>query len=158
MPKNKSIFAVNTSISRGEIKFNIPPPTQFHLWWCQACGHGSLVSKFTNKDFLSRVLKRKSKFSLPMTILLNHSDCDGSWNVDECVHLKMELQEIKQIFINEPPDLSIIELKQDIFKFYGVKPENLFECFIDSDCEFLIDRLIQLCDLAIQENRPIIFQ
>ena len=85
-----------------------------------------LVSKFTNKDFLSRVLKRKSKFSLPMTTLL--------------------------------PDLSIIELKQDIFKFYGVKPENLFECFIDSDCEFLIDRLIQLCDLAIQENRPIIFQ
>lgn len=117
-----------------------------------------LVSKFTNKDFLSRVLKRKSKFSLPMTTLLNHSDCDGSWNVDECVHLKMELQEIKQIFINEPPDLSIIELKQDIFKFYGVKPKNLFECFIDSDCEFLIDRLIQLCDLAIQENRPIIFQ
>lgn len=117
-----------------------------------------LVSKFTNKDFLSRVLKRKSKFSLPMTTLLNHSDCDGSWNVDECVHLKMELQEIKQIFINEPPDLSIIELKQNIFKFYGVKPENLFECFIDSDCEFLIDRLIQLCDLAIQENRPIIFQ
>ena len=110
------------------------------------------------RDFLSRVLKRKSKFSLPMTTLLNHSDCDGSWNVDECVHLKMELQEIKQIFINEPPDLSIIELKQDIFKFYGVKPENLFECFIDSDCEFLIDRLIQLCDLAIQENRPIIFQ
>ena len=94
-----------------------------------------LVSKFTNKDFLSRVLKRKSKFSLPMTTLLNHSDCDGSWNVDECVHLKMELQEIKQIFINEPSDLSIIELKQDIFKFYGVKP-----------------------DLAIQENRPIVFQ
>ena len=86
-----------------------------------------LVSKFTNKDFLSRVLKRKSKFSLPMTTLLNHSDCDGSWNVDECVHLKMELQEIKQIFINEPPDLSIIELKQDIFKFNGVKPENLFD-------------------------------
>ena len=117
-----------------------------------------LVFKFTNKDFLSRVLKRKSKSSLPMTTLLNHSDCDGSWNVDECVHLKMELQEIKQIFINEPPDLSIIELKQDIFKFNGVKPENLFECFIDSDCEFLIDRLIQLCDLAIQENRSIMFQ
>ncbi len=95
---------------------------------------------------------------MPMTTLLNHSDCDGSWKVDECVQLKMELQEIKQIFINEPPDLSIIELKQDIVKFYGVKPENLFECFIDSDCEFLIDRLIKLCNLAIQENRPIIFQ
>ena len=64
----------------------------------------------------------------------------------------------EQVFMNEPPDLSIIELKQDIFKLYGIKPENLFECFIDSDCEFLIDRLIGLCDLAIQENRPIMFQ
>lgn len=93
-----------------------------------------------------------------MTTLLNHSDCDGSWSTDECVQLKLELQEIKQVFTNEPPDFSIIELKQDFFKFYGIKPENLFECFIDSDCEFLIDRLIDLCDLAIQMNKPIMFQ
>ena len=93
-----------------------------------------------------------------MTTLRKQSDCDGSWNVYECVQLKMELQEIKQVFMNEPPDLSIIKLKQDIFKFYGIKPENLFECFIDSDCEFLIDRLLELCDLAIQENRSIMFQ
>ena len=60
--------------------------------------------------------------------------------------------------MNEPPDLSIIELKQDIFKLYGIKPEYLFECFIDSDCEFQIGRLIGLCDLAIQENRSMMFQ
>lgn len=118
----------------------------------------NLISKYTNKGLGSKILKRKSKFTIPMTTLLNHSDCDGSWNGDECVQLKMELQEIKQVFMNEPPDLSIIELKQDIFKFYVIKPENLFECFIDSDCEFLIDRLIGLCDLAIQENRSIMFQ
>ena len=117
-----------------------------------------LISKYINKGFVSKVFKRKSKFSLPMTTLLNHSDCDGSWSVDECAQLKLELQEIKQVFTNEPPDLSIVELKQDIFKFYGIKPENLFECFIDSDCEFLIDRLIGLCYLAIQMNRPIMFQ
>ena len=118
----------------------------------------NLISKYTNNGLNSKIFKRKSKFTLPMTTLLNHSDCDGSWSVDECVQLKMELQEIKLVFMNEPPDLSIIELKQDIFKFYGIKPENVFECFIDSDCEFLIDRLIGLCDLAIQENRPIMFQ
>ena len=116
------------------------------------------ISKYIHKGFVSKVFKRKSKFSLPMTTLLNHSDCDGSWSVDECARLKLELQEIKQVFTNEPLDLSIIELKQDIFKFYGIKPENLFECFIDSDCEFLIDRLIELCDLAIQMNKPIMFQ
>ena len=118
----------------------------------------STISQYTNKGLVSRVFKRKSKFSLPMTTLLNHSDCDGSWSADECVQLKLELQEIKQVFTNEPPNFSIIELKQDIFKFYGIKPENLFECFIDSDCEFLIDRLIDLCDLAIQMNKPIMFQ
>lgn len=118
----------------------------------------SLVSKYTNKGLVSKILKRKNRFTLPMTTLLNHSDCDGSWNVDECVQLKSELEEIKQVFAEEPPDLSIIELKQDIFKFYGIKPENLFECFIDTDCEYLIDRLIELCNLAIKENRPIMFQ
>ena len=49
-------------------------------------------------------------------------------------------------------------LASKVLKFYVIKPENLFECFIDSDCEFLIDRLIGLCDLAIQENRSIMFQ
>ena len=104
----------------------------------------STISQYTNKGLVSRAFKRKSKFSLP--------------SADECVQLKLELQEIKQVFTNEPPNFSIIELKQDIFKFYGIKPENLFECFIDSDCEFLIDRLIDLCDLAIQMNKPIMFQ
>ncbi len=118
----------------------------------------TLISKHTNKGLVSKVLRRKSKFSLPMTTLLNHSDCNGSWSVDECAQLKLELQEIKEVFTNEPPDLSIVALKQDIFKFYGIKPESLFECFIDSDCEFLIDRLIGLCDLAIQRNKPIMFQ
>lgn len=116
------------------------------------------VSKFTSKGVVAKLLGRKNKFALPMTTLLNHSDCDGSWSVDECGQLKKELEEIKQTFMKEPPDFSIIELKQDIFKFYGIKPDNLFECFVDSDCEFLIDRLIELCNLAIQNNRPIMFQ
>lgn len=93
-----------------------------------------------------------------MPTLLHHPDCDGSWNVDECVQLKKELEEIKEVFIKEPVSPSIIALKQDIFKFYGIQPQNLFECFIDSDCEFLIDRLIGLCNCAIEKNQPIMFQ
>ena len=116
------------------------------------------VSKYTNKGFAAKFFKSKSKFSLPMTTLLHHSDCDGSWSVDECTQLQKELEEIKQVFVNEPVDFSIFELKQDIFKFFGIKPKNLFECFVDSDCEFLIDRLMELCNLAIQNNRPIMFQ
>ncbi len=116
------------------------------------------VSQYTNKGIISKLLRRNNKFTLPMATLLNHSDCDGSWNVDECAQLKMELEEIKKVFTQEPPDFSIIELKQDIFKFYGITPKNLFECFVDSDCEFLVDRLIDLCNLAMQKNRPIMFQ
>lgn len=118
----------------------------------------NLVSKYAGNCLASKLFKRNNKFSLPMSTLLNHSDCDGCWNVEECKQLKRELEEIKQVFMKEPPNPSIIALKQDIFKFYGITPQNLFECFIDSDCEFLGNRLIDLCDLAIQENRPIMFQ
>ena len=41
---------------------------------------------------------------------------------------------------------------------FGITPKNLFECFADTDCEFLIDRLLELCNCAIKENRPIMFQ
>ena len=62
------------------------------------------------------------------------------------------------MFLQEPVSPETVALKQDVFKFYGVTPQNLFECFIDSDCEFLIDRLIDLCDRAIEAKRPILFQ
>lgn len=116
------------------------------------------VSQYGGKGLVAKFLKRKNKFSLPMTTLLNHSDCDGSWSASECAQLKKELLEIKQVFIKEPPDPAIIALKQEVFELFGVKPQNLFECFIDTDCEFLIDQLIRLCDLAMQTNQPIVFQ
>src|SRR5699024_9303020 len=30
------------SINNGTTKFNNLQPSQFHLWWCQVCGHGGL--------------------------------------------------------------------------------------------------------------------
>ena len=117
------------------------------------------VNQHTNKGLLSLFTKPGYKtFSSQMPTLLQHSDCDGSWSVQDCKLLKAELEEIKQVFLEEPPSKKIISSKQDIFQFFGVKPQNLFECFIDSDCEFLIDRMIELCDVAIEKNRPILFQ
>lgn len=117
------------------------------------------VAKYTDKGFVSKLLNRNHKrFSSQMPTLLNHSDCDGNWSVRDCKLLKAELEEIKQVFIEEPPSPKIIASKQDVFDFFGIKPQNLFECFVDSDCEFLIDRLMELCDLAIEKNRPIMFQ
>lgn len=93
-----------------------------------------------------------------MPTLLHHLDCDGSWSVAECKTLINELGEIKELFQQEPPSKEVQSLKESVFTLYGITPQNLFECFIDSDCEFLIDRLIELCNRAIKEKRPIIFQ
>ena len=91
-------------------------------------------------------------------VLLHHMDCDGSWSTAECKKLLQELSEIRELFQQEPPSEEVRRCKEDVFKLYGVVPQNLFECFIDADCEFLLDRLMQLCGIAIGENRPIQFQ
>lgn len=117
------------------------------------------VARFTPKGPIARLVRPGGgKLSSKMPTLLVHSDCDGAWSVKECRALKQELEEIKQVFLQEPVSPETVALKQDVFKFYGVTPQNLFECFIDSDCEFLIDRLIDLCDRAIEAKRPIVFQ
>ena len=79
--------------------------------------------------------------------LLQHADCDGIWNTAACQVLIGELAEIKTVFQQE-----------GIFKFWVISPANLFECFVDSDCEFLVDRLLDLCSRAVKEKRPIVFQ
>lgn len=93
-----------------------------------------------------------------MPTLLQHPDCDGSWSVSDCKALINELTEIKEVFQKEPPSKEVYDLKKDVFKFWGITPKNLFECFVDTNCEFLIDRLLELCNCAIKENRPIMFQ
>ena len=99
-----------------------------------------------------------NRFTSKMPTLLQHLDCDGSWSVSDCKLLINELTEIKEVFQQEPPITEIQNLKKDIFKFFGITPQNLFECFIDTNCEFLVDRLLGLCDRTIRKNRPIMFQ
>jgi len=111
-------------------------------------------------EFRQRVARfvDQNRFVSKMPTLLHHPDCDGSWSVAECKTLIIELNEIKELFQQEPPSKEVQSLKENVFKLYGITPQNLFECFIDSDCEFLIDRLIGLCNCAIEKNRPIMFQ
>ena len=88
------------------------------------------VAQYTKKGLISRFIKPDRKiFSSKMPTLLNHSDCDGSWSVQDCKLLKAELEEIKQVFCEEPPSAKIIASKQDIFQFFGITPKNLFDCF-----------------------------
>jgi hypothetical protein len=41
---------------------------------------------------------------------------------------------------------------------FGIKPSNLAECFFDIDDEPLLERLIGLCERAIEHSLPILFQ
>ena len=109
------------------------------------------------RDTIAHAVKKR-KIPSPMTTLLVHPDCDGIWSVKDCRCLLQELEEIKEYLLGEPPSQEIVEEKKDVFRFYGMTPKNLFECFVDSDCEPLVDRLIDLCQLAIREKRPIEFQ
>lgn len=100
----------------------------------------------------------EGRFGSKMPTLLQHSDCDGVWTVSQYKELLKDLEEIGQVLKQEPPNREIQNLKGDIFRFFGVVPRNLYECFVDTNCEFLIERLTQLCDRAIKENQPIVFQ
>ena len=93
-----------------------------------------------------------------MRVLLNHMDCDGTWSAQECRELLEELAELKRVFLEEPPSKEVCAEKAEIFRHFGLNPGNLFECFVDSDGEFLIDRMIKLCEQSAASGWPVVFQ
>jgi hypothetical protein len=91
-------------------------------------------------------------------VLLLHSDCDGMWSPQECTRLKAELETIRQAFTALPGVELPSGWRKDVAKLLGIKPSNLHECFFDVDGEPLVDRLIDLCQVAIEVGSPILFQ
>lgn len=87
-----------------------------------------------------------------------HSDSDGFWTVEESIALEKELITIDEFFRKLPPIPFNSEWQQSITKSIGLKPDNLYSCFIDVDGEPLIERLINLCKLAQEVNKSILFQ
>ncbi len=91
-------------------------------------------------------------------VLMLHSDCEGTWSVREAVLLQEELKEIAKSFKTMPAENYHSEWQQKLAKYQDLRPENLYECFIDVDGEILIERLLGLCQLSIQVKEPILFQ
>jgi hypothetical protein len=91
-------------------------------------------------------------------ILNLHSDCDGEWSPAECERLREELMTIAQEFKRLPPVHFRDGWQQQTGELLDLKPTSLFESFIDVDGEPLLDRLVRLCDVAIEEQLPIVFQ
>ncbi len=90
--------------------------------------------------------------------LVNHSDCDGEWTPGECNRLKSELEDIAEQFRRLPPVQFPAEWQRQVGKLLALRPSSLYDSFIDVDGEPLLERLQRLCDVAIQTNRPVLFQ
>jgi hypothetical protein len=90
--------------------------------------------------------------------LILHHDSDGEWSVSECVELKEELRSISQAFREMPAISPRAGWQSEVAALLGLRSQSLFECLIDVDGEPLLERLMDLCDVAIQSGSPVLFQ
>ena len=91
--------------------------------------------------------------------LMFHSDCDGSWSVDELARLQVELEQIANEFHQLPP----LEPRADSWQHQvagslGITPTSLYDSLFDVDGEPLIERLLQLVRIARKHGREILLQ
>lgn len=91
--------------------------------------------------------------------LMIHSDCDGSWSLEDAAQLQEEVSQIAEGLRRLPP----LELKPgswqgDVAKSLGIAPKNLYESFFDVDGEPLLERLADLVRVARTHDKEILFQ
>ena len=91
-------------------------------------------------------------------VLMLHSDCDGEWGVSECAKLEVELSIVSRELKQLPPAGFSSDWQKNVAKQNGLRPVNLYDCFIDVDGEPLMERLLGLVKLAQARQLPIIFQ
>jgi Immunity protein 70 len=108
-------------------------------------------------DTIVEKLERGQRGSRFPTLVL-HSDSEGVWTPQECEILKSELSQIVNLLKEEDPKPFHAEWQRVLSNDLNLAPQSLFESFIDVDGELLLERLIDLVDLAIKENKPILFQ
>ena len=90
--------------------------------------------------------------------VLTHADCDGEWSPRDCARLAGELAAIAAGLKARPPVGFPTAWQRAVARPAGLEPRNAFECFIDVDGEFLVDRLQCLAAIAVEQRLPILFQ
>jgi immunity protein 70 of polymorphic toxin system len=117
---------------------------------------GSYDDFGTFRDEVHGRLEAGENWGALFPTLLEHSDCDGEWTVDECRTLGDELATIRWAFAAmDPPAYS--GWQAEAAEHAGHRPANFAEYFIDIDGEILLDRMSDLAQLAIEAGRPITF-
>jgi hypothetical protein len=122
---------------------------------------GVEVGSYSDFDFfrssVTELLESGVSGSKYPTLIIHH-DSDGEWSSSECELLKHELTSIANSFKQLPGVQFRAEWQKQVGKLLGLKPTSLYDSFIDVDGEPLIERLLQLCNVAIERKSPILFQ
>jgi hypothetical protein len=109
------------------------------------------------RNTIAKELERRKIGSCFPTLML-HSDCDGEFSVDDCEKLQKELEAISAEFKKRPPKTFFAEWQVNVAKKCGLRPQSLYDCFIDVDGEPLLERLLGLARLAQRRKLPVLFQ
>jgi len=109
------------------------------------------------RDHIVRELEGGRAGSRFPTFIL-HSDCDGEWSVAECGKLRSELTQMRLAMQARPPVPFISDWQRNVAQSFGLSPKNAFESFIDVNGDFILERIQQLVDVAIDRQLPISFQ
>jgi hypothetical protein len=119
---------------------------------------GSYADFGVFRDTVARLLEGGATGSRFPTLML-HSDCEGSWSLDDAARLQLELDQIADELRRLPPlDLKPDTWQVEVAKTLGIRPKNLYESFFDVDGEPLIERLSDLIRVSRRHGRQILFQ
>lgn len=102
------------------------------------------------RDTIARHLKRAN-----YPTLMDHSDCDGEWTLDELSKLRAELHEVAAAFRELPAATPLGGFEHTAE--YREGATSLYECFHDVNGTNLFEALIELCDVGLANTRPITF-
>jgi hypothetical protein len=91
-------------------------------------------------------------------ILMNHEDASGIWAPEDAARLEGELLEIRDAFRRLPAAAAPDGWQRDVAASLRLEPVTLHESFYDIDGRPLLDRLIELAQLAQRVRQPIWFQ
>lgn len=122
---------------------------------------GVEVGSYSDFDFFRgsiTELLEEGRVGRKYPTLILHQDSDGEWTPTECEALKRELASISEELRQLPAVEFHAEWQKQVARSLGLKPTCLYDSFIDVDGEPLLERLLGLCDVAIDNNQPILFQ
>jgi hypothetical protein len=123
---------------------------------------GVEVGRYSDFDAFRQTIIDRLENCIPgsrFPTLIQHSDCDGSWEPGEAAALVRELETIETELKTLPAEpLREDGWQHDVKRALGLRLDTLADCFFDVDGEPLLQRLLGLARESEQRALPILFQ